>query len=165
MPTEELVEKLATEVEGVREAHEVNAAYTDEKLYITLHAYVDPQLSVEKAHEIAERIEDKIQEKMRNVENVSVHIEPFNVMRRKGLTVNEDEIRKLVQETAENYQQAFRVRRIVTYMAGKKRYINIDCSFTKQISVEEAHKIASQIEENLRERFEETTVIVHMEPR
>jgi len=165
MPTEELVEKLATEVDGVREAHEVNAAYTDEKLYITLHAYVDPQLSVEKAHEIAERIEDRIQEKMKNVENVSVHIEPFNVMRRKGLMVDEEEIRKLVQETAENYQHGLRVRRIVTYVAGKKRYVNIDCSFTKQISVEEAHKIASRIEENLRERFEETTVIVHMEPR
>ena len=163
-PSEKLVEELATEVEGVKEVHEINATYTDGKLYITLHAYVEPTLSVEKAHEIAERIEDKIEERIGNVENVSVHVEPFNVRRRKGSMVNEEEIRNVVHRTAENYQQAFRVRRIVTYVAGKKRYVNIDCSFTKQVSIEEAHKISSQIEENLREHFAETTVTVHMEP-
>jgi cation diffusion facilitator family transporter len=163
-PSEKLVEELATEVEGVKEVHEINATYTDGKLYITLHAYVEPTLSVEKAHEIAERIEDKIEGRIGNVENVSVHIEPFNVRRRKGSMVNEEEIRNVVHRTAENYQQAFRVRRIVTYVAGKKRYVNIDCSFTKQVSIEEAHKISSQIEENLREHFAETTVTVHMEP-
>jgi divalent metal cation (Fe/Co/Zn/Cd) transporter len=78
--------------------------------------------------------------------------------------VNEEEIRNVVRRAAENYQQAFRVRRIVTYVAGEKRYVNIDCSFTKQISIEEAHKISSQIEENLQEYFAETTVTVHMEP-
>jgi cation diffusion facilitator family transporter len=163
-PTEKLVKELATEVEGVKEVHEINATYTDGKLYITLHAYVEPTLSVEKAHEIAERIEDKIQERIGNIENVSVHIEPFNVRRRKGSMVNEEEIRNVVRRAAENYQQAFRVRRIVTYVAGEKRYVNIDCSFTKQISIEEAHKISSQIEENLQEYFAETTVTVHMEP-
>jgi cation diffusion facilitator family transporter len=164
MPTEKLVEKMATEIEGVREAHETNAAYTDGKLFITLHAYVDPQLSVERAHEIAEKIEDRIEERIRNVENVAVHIEPFSVRRRRGSMVNEEEIRNIVHKTAKNYQQAFRVKRMVTYVAGKKRYINIDCSFTKQISVEDAHKISSQIEENIREHFVETTVVVHMEP-
>jgi cation diffusion facilitator family transporter len=163
-PTENLVKELATKVEGVKEVHEINATYTDGKLYITLHAYVEPTLSVEKAHEIAEKIEDKIQERIGNIENVSVHIEPFNVRRRKGSMVNEEEIRNVVRRAAENYQQAFRVRRIVTYVAGEKRYVNIDCSFTKQISIEEAHKISSQIEENLQEYFAETTVTVHMEP-
>lgn len=164
MPTEKLVEKMAIEVQGVKEVHEINTAFTDGKLYITLHAYVDPKLSVEKAHEIAEKIENKIGERMRDVENVAVHIEPFSAKTRKGSMVNEGEIRRIVHKTAEEYQQAFRIKRILTYIAGKKRYINIDCSFTRQVSIEDAHKIASQIEENMQEHFEETTVTVHMEP-
>jgi divalent metal cation (Fe/Co/Zn/Cd) transporter len=32
------------------------------------------------------------------------------------------------------------------------------------MSIEEAHEVTSQIEETLRERFEETIVVVHMEP-
>ena len=35
--------------------------YVGGKLYITLHAYVNPELSVEEAHKIAETIEQKIQ--------------------------------------------------------------------------------------------------------
>lgn len=164
MPTEKLVEKLAIEVQGVKEVHEISTAHTGGKLYITLHANVDPKIPVETAHEIAQKIENRIEERIAEVEDVTVHMEPFSPKRRKGSMVNEEEIRTIIHSIAENYRQAFRVRGIVTYVARKKRYINIDCSFTKQISLENAHKIASQVEEQLREHFAETTVTVHMEP-
>jgi len=164
MRTEKLVERLATEVEGVEEAYEINTVYTEGKLYITLHAHVDPKLSVENAHKIAEKIEAKINEKMKEVEDVTVHIAPFSVKVRKGAEVDESEVRSIVHKAAETYQKAFRVKGILTYTAGKQRYINIDCSFTKQISLEDAHRLASQIEENIKEHFAETTVTVHMEP-
>jgi cation diffusion facilitator family transporter len=165
MPTEKLVEKLAAEVEGVRQVHEISTVHADGKLYITLHADVDAKATVEKAHEIAERIENKIEEQMKEVEDVAVHVEPFSPRKRKGTMVNEEEIRSLLYKMAEAYQGAFRIKGIVTYVAGKKRYINIDCSCTRQLSLEESHEIASQIEEHLREHFEETTITVHMEPR
>jgi cation diffusion facilitator family transporter len=164
MPTEKLVEKLAIEVQGVKEVHEISTAHMGGKLYITLHANVDPKIPVETAHEIAQKIENRIEERIAEVEDVAVHMEPFSPKRRKGSMVNEEEIRTIIHSIAENYRQAFRVRGIVTYVARKKRYINIDCSFTKQISLENAHKIASQVEEQLREHFAETTVTVHMEP-
>ena len=164
MPTEKLVEKLATEVQGVKEVHEISVAHTGGKLYITLHAPVDPKISVETAHEIAQNIENRIEERIAEVEDVTVHMEPFSPKRRKGSMVNEEEISNIIHSVAENYRQAFRVKGIVTYVARKKRYINIDCSFTKQISLKDAHEIASQDEEQLREHFAETTVTVHMEP-
>jgi cation diffusion facilitator family transporter len=164
MRTEKLVEKLATEVAGVKEVHEVNVAYVKSRLYITLHAYVDPKLSVEEAHEIAERIEVRIEEGLKSVEDVAVHIEPLSLEERRGAAVDDGEIRRIVHAVAASCKQAFRVKGIVTYVAGRKRYINIDCSFTKQISIEEAHGIASQIEEQVREHFAETTVTVHVEP-
>lgn len=164
MPTEKLVEKLAVEVEGVRQVHEISAVHANGRLYITLHANVDAKMTVERAHEIAERIENKIEEQMKEVEDVAVHIEPFSSRKRKGMTVNEEEIRNLLYKMTETYPGVFRIKGIVTYVAGKKRYINIDCTCTKQLSLEEAHEIASQVEERLREHFAETTVTIHMEP-
>jgi cation diffusion facilitator family transporter len=162
MSTEKLVEKLAMGVQGVKEVHEIATVHTDNKLYITLHANVDPRIPVEVAHKIAQNIKNRIEERIPEVEDVTVHMEPFSPSRRKGSAVNEKDIRALVHSMAENYQQAFRVKGIVTYVARKKRYINIDCSFSKQIPLEEAHSIASQIEEKLRERFEETEVVVNI---
>jgi divalent metal cation (Fe/Co/Zn/Cd) transporter len=164
IPTEKLVKNLATEIQGVKEVHEVSVVHTEGKLYVTLHANVDPKISVEAAHEIAQQIENTIEKRMPDVGNVAVHMEPFRPKRQKGSMVNEKEIRRAAHNIAENYRQAFRVKGIVTYVAKKKLYINIDCSFAKQISLKDAHEIASQIEEQLRERFAETVVTVHLEP-
>lgn len=164
MPTKKLVEKLATEVSGVKEVHEINIVYSKGKLYITLHALVDPKLSVHEAHEIAQKIENRINEAIKKLENLTVHIEPFDVKMQKGLTVEKEEIRRIIYETAKNYLKALRLKRIVTYVADKKLYINIDCCFIEHISITEAHEIASIIEESIKKNFPETIVTVHMEP-
>ncbi|MCS7115058.1 MAG: cation-efflux pump [Nitrososphaerota archaeon] len=165
MMTEKLVEKLAMEVEGVKEAHEVNAVYAHGKLYITLHADVDPALSVIEAHKLAEEIEKKLKGKLGNIGNITVHIEPFDGRLQRGPSADEEEIQRTIYKTAESFQQIFRVERIITYVVSGKRYINIDCCFKGQISIEEAHKIASKIENNVKRRFKETVVTVHMEPK
>ncbi|MEM1563927.1 MAG: cation diffusion facilitator family transporter [Candidatus Bathyarchaeia archaeon] len=165
MLTPKLVEKLAGEVEGVKEVHEVNVVYTHGKLYITLHAYVDPTLSVHEAHELAEKIEGRLTEKLANVGNVTVHIEPLDTKLQRGPVVDEGEIQQVIHETAENFQQMFTIKRIVTYVVSGKRYINMDCCFASQISIEEAHKVASKIENGIKRKFTETIVTVHMEPQ
>jgi len=161
---ERIVERIAAEVEDVKEVHEINTVYTNGKLYITLHARVDPRLSVHEAHEIAEKIEGKLNERINNVENVTVHIEPFEAKVRKGSKVDEDEIRKIIHETVKPHLQTFRIRRIVTYVSDKKRYINIDGYFSETTTIEEAHNLASHIEEGIKKRFVESVVTVHMEP-
>lgn len=165
MLTEKLVEKLAKEVKGIKEAHEINAVYAHGKLYITLHAHVDPKLSVNEAHELAGKIENKLNEEIENIGNVTVHIEPFDSRLQRGLTVDNKEIQQIIYKAAKSFQQAFNIKRIITYVVGGKRYINIDCCFASQISIEEAHKIASKIENGVKKRFTETIVTVHMEPK
>jgi cation diffusion facilitator family transporter len=163
VPTEELVEKLAMETHGVKGVHEIDTAYAKGKLYITLHVFVDSRLSVEEADGIAEEIEDKIGKTIAGGENITVHIEPSTLKKRRGLLVNEDEISRVIHEIARSEHEACRIKGIVTYVAGDRRYINIDCSFNRQTSVEDAHRIASGIEEKVKTHFAETIVTVHTE--
>jgi len=164
MRTEKLVEKTAAQVKGVKKVYEITVSHAGGKLYITLHAHVDPKLSVQETHDIAEEIENEIFGTIRDVENVAVHIEPFTAKIRKGSTVDEKEINEIIHKTAESHKKAFRIKRIITYVANKKRFINLEGLFTKEISIEEAHAIASSIEESIREHFAETVVTVHIEP-
>lgn len=164
MLTRQLVEQIATRVKGVVEAHDITAAYTRGRLYITLHVQVNPKYTVQETHEIAENIENEILGTVKDVENVTVHAEPFTAKSRKGLEVSENEISETVHKTAKVFKQAFKVRKIKTYVANKKRYINIDGYFTKQTPIEDAHTIASQIENEVQENFQDTIVTVHMEP-
>lgn len=159
---DQLVEKLAT-VDGVKEVHEISTVYIGGKLYITLHAYVNPELSVEEAHKIAEVIERRMQLEIKPLENVTVHVEPAGVAV-PATQVNEDQLRKVVYEVATGIARDLRIKRVVTYAAEGKRYINIDCCFTKQIQIKDAHRIASQVEKEIKEHFANTIVTAHIEP-
>jgi cation diffusion facilitator family transporter len=159
---DQLVERLAT-VEGVKEVHEVSTVYIGGKLYITLHAYVDPKLSVEEAHKIAEKIESNMKAEIKSLENVTVHVEPSGVAV-PGTELGEEQLRKIIVEITHGISLDLRIKRIVTYVAEGKRYINLDCCFTKQVQITEAHKIASQIEKETKEHFANAIVTVHIEP-
>jgi len=159
---EQLVKKLAT-VKGVREVHDEATVYANGKLYVMLHAFVDPKLSVEEAHEIAEKIESRMRKGIKQVENVTVHVEPHGVKIRDA-EIDEDELKKLVDELARKVGTSLRLKRTVTYSAEGKRYINVDCCFTKHVPLTEAHGIASQVEKEISEYFAGAVVTVHIEP-
>ena len=159
---EQLVEKLAT-VEGVREVHDIATVYSSGKLYITLHAYVDSKMSVEEAHEIAEKIENRMHTGIKQLENVTVHVEPYGSDVHMT-EIDEKELEKIVQKVAKDIERNLYVKKVVTYVAEGKRFINMDCCFTKQVSIAEAHEIASRIETEIKERFADAVVTVHMEP-
>jgi cation diffusion facilitator family transporter len=159
---DQLVEKLAT-VDGVKEVHEISTIYIGGKLYITLHAYVNPELSVEEAHKIAETIESKMHAEIKQLENVTVHVEPSGVAV-PAAEADEVQLRKIVYEVAKSIAGDLHIKRVVTYSAEGKRYINIDCCFTKQVQIKEAHRIASQVEKETKEHFANAVVTVHIEP-
>ncbi len=159
---DQLVEKLAM-VDGVKEVHEISTIYTGGKFYVTLHACVNPEISVEEAHKIAENIERRLKAEIKPLENVTVHVEPSGIAV-PALEVNEAQLSRVVNEVTQTIAAHLRIKRIVTYTAEGKRYINIDCCFTQQIQIKEAHEIASQVEKETKERFANAVVTVHIEP-
>ncbi len=69
------VEKLALRIKGVREVYRVRARKVGDDVYIDLIVRLAPVRSLYEAHEIADEIEKKIKEKIKNAD-VVVHIEP-----------------------------------------------------------------------------------------
>jgi cation diffusion facilitator family transporter len=159
----ERVKKLAS-IEGVKEVHEVSTNYVKGKLYVTLHAHVNPEMSVEEAHKIAEEVERRIHSEIKPLENVTVHIEPAGTAV-PAVQVDEEQVKKSVGDIAKGISASLEVKKVVTYTADGIRYINIDCCFTKQVKIKEAHKLASWIEKETKDKFAGAEVTVHMEPK
>ena len=159
---EQLIEELAT-VENVKEVHDIVTVYARGKLYITLHACVDPTLSVEEAHEIAEKIENRMHVEIKQLENVTVHVEPYGVEKHAS-KIDEAELKEVIAKLAKEVKTSLWLKRTVTYVADGKRYINIDCCFTKHVPLTEAHELASQVEKIVAEYFADAVVTVHIEP-
>jgi divalent metal cation (Fe/Co/Zn/Cd) transporter len=77
---------------------------------------------------------------------------------------DEAQLRQVVYDVAKGITGNLHIKRIVTYAAEGKRYINIDCCFTTQIQIKQAHNIASQVEKETKEPFANAVVTVHIEP-
>ena len=163
-PIEREVKTLATSVEGVQEVHNMSSVYSQGKLFITLHALVNPQLSLEQAHDIAEKIEKNLKQHIENIENVTVHIEPNLPTFSQQFTFEDAQVQRIVKQIVKVHPEIRRVNRVVTYTSEKERYINIDCGFDKEVSVDAMHEIVSHVEDEIKEMFRDAVVTIHAEP-
>lgn len=74
--SDDVIRKIAISVPGVLETHKIRTRGQKSQTYIDLHIEVDHSFSVEKAHEIAEKVEAKIKKSFPGVKEVLIHIEP-----------------------------------------------------------------------------------------
>jgi len=163
-PIEKQIESLATVVDGVKGVHNLSSVYSRGKLYITLHALVDPELSIEEAHAIAEKIEENLTQQISDIGNVTVHIEPYAPKVRREFKIEDAEVRRMIRQIVAAHPDIKNVKRVVTYMSAKRHYINIDCLFDKATSVEAMHDTVSHIEMEIKKKLKEAIVTIHAEP-
>jgi len=71
-----LIESEVMKVAGVKGCHEIRTRGTEQYTYLDLHVLVDPRLSVEEGHNIAEEVEKKIKAEFPQVVDIVIHIEP-----------------------------------------------------------------------------------------
>ena len=78
-PSRELIDRIrriAEGAEGVVRVEQCRARKMGYQLYVDMHIEVHPQMTVQRAHEIAHGVKDEIRAKLPGVLDVLVHIEP-----------------------------------------------------------------------------------------
>jgi len=81
-PDHQLIERIknfATSTAGVERVEKCFARKAGHLYFVEMHVEVEPQMTVLRSHEIAHDVKDKIREKMPNVSDVLVHIEPLGI--------------------------------------------------------------------------------------
>lgn len=66
-------------IEGVKGCHDIRTRGSTNCTYLDLHALVGSDLPIEKAHEIADKIEKEIKKEFPSVVDIVVHIEPDSI--------------------------------------------------------------------------------------
>jgi divalent metal cation (Fe/Co/Zn/Cd) transporter len=67
---------IAEAVPGVECVEKILARKMGHHFYIDMHVQVDPNMTVQRSHDIAHEVKDRIREKQPQVRDVLVHIEP-----------------------------------------------------------------------------------------
>ena len=172
-PTD-LVDRIRAEAanyEEIKTVHNINVSEFDsdvgEDLEIDFHLELDGDLSLEKAHAIATRLENRIKTLDQRITLVTTHIEPADCHScgQKSVHVGEEGISRSIKLLVATFPEIVGVTRISVQKKEGKIRVGMCCSFGNTRSVKEAHDVAEKLEGVIRAKHPEVEVIsIHMEP-
>jgi cation diffusion facilitator family transporter len=149
----------------VAEAHDIQIFPSGDRATVSLHLKFAEGLALEEAHAVSERVEETIAADD-EVESVETHLEPLErpVAQRRAsaaeLTSREAPLRALVTQ---RLGEPPRELRVVATDTGPVLFLTI--AVAADLSLEDAHGVASQLEEALRaQQGDLAEVVVHTEP-
>ena len=163
VPINAKIRDVAEGIRGVKGVHNVSVHKTAKKAYASLHVMVDRKMDLLSAHRISEIVEHEIQHMIKNIEHVTVHLEPF-------VTVPEDfqsedkSSEEKIRDILKEYSEIKKIGRIISLSFGDVLKIDIDCSFEKSASIESIHDLISEIEQKIRSKIKNAVITIHPEP-
>jgi cation diffusion facilitator family transporter len=85
------MKEIAEKVRGVRGVHDLRLHKSGPVSFGEMHIEVEEALPLEKAHEISDEIEGKIRERFKDIESITIHVEPAQKQKIKvGIPAVED---------------------------------------------------------------------------
>ena len=163
VPRDSKIYEIASDVTGVMGVHNVSYYSSDEMRYVSLHVMVNREMNLEQAHKISETIEEKIFKSIPDINHVTIHLEPHIAIP----TTLKSDYRKTDQKILallKEYDEIKKIGNIVTLYFDDLLKIDIDCSFDKDLSIENVHDLTSQIEQRIRSHFKNSVITIQPEP-
>jgi cation diffusion facilitator family transporter len=156
------VHAAALAVPRVREVHNVRVVTVDGGVEVGLHLKLPGELSLENAHAVASEVEDAISAALPEVVAVQTHLEPLREPAAGERTAPPDE-RAILQIAREFTGEPPREVRLVRTDEGLLVFVTLRVSADRTLA--EAHALASEVEERIRQQLPEIAdVVVHTEP-
>ncbi|GBD09815.1 putative cation efflux system protein [Candidatus Thermoflexus japonica] len=145
--------------------HELHGIQTPEGYHIGLHVEIDETLSVEEAHDRVTELERRVREHFPRILSVTTHIEPrAHGPRAAGREIPET-LAIAAREAAERIFGPGSCREVRLYPHEAGYDVALICQVAGETPLEEAHRQAEAVEQELRQRHPELQhIIVHVEP-
>jgi cation diffusion facilitator family transporter len=165
---ESVIEIEASKVNGVRGVHNIIISKVDKthSIDVSLHIQVKRSATLAEAHSIANALEDSIKKQLKGVSNITVHLEPLmpevSGMEPLADSTLHDSIRSTILGSASGVKK---IDRIGAYKTDENILkIDVNCSFSSDMTIEQIHERVSDIEKQIRVKYPHSIVTIHAEP-
>jgi cation diffusion facilitator family transporter len=148
----------------VHEAHDINLYEHEGGTSISLHLKLRPEVPLEQAHEVAERIEAALRAQP-GVAGVQTHLEPLERPLAADPSEPDDaaEARRIRELVEASTGQSPRELSVMRTPAGQVVFLTVEVG--PGVGLSEAHELASRLEEDIRRGQPQVAdVVVHTEP-
>lgn len=154
------IKKLTLSIEGVKKIDDVKTRRLGWRNSIDLSVQIDADLSIEEGHGISNKIEKLLLQKLKNIGNIMIHINP-------GTGDREERNRKLEIITRilqEHYQKFINFHDLSIVRKGNEEQVYLHLVLARKISVEQAHRVCDHLERDIKRELPNFKVLIHVEP-
>jgi len=154
------IKKLTLSIGGVKRIDDVKTRRLGWRNSIDLSVQIDADLSIEEGHGISNKIEKLLLQKLKNIGNIMIHINP-------GTGDREERNRKLEIITRilqEHYQKFVNFHDLFIVRKGNEEQVYLHLVLARKISVEQAHRVCDHLERDIKRELPNFKVLIHVEP-
>jgi len=158
-PDKQIIRKIkntAKKVDGVTGLHNIHIHDYGASKIITLHARSENDIPLEKAHEIADELEEKISESTGC--SAIIHLEPKE---RKKPDKNK---KNIIENMLKKQKEIISFYKIQIICRSEKDEIKMHLIVDQDMSVERSHDLSHEIETLIREKYGSCNINIHFVP-
>ncbi len=154
----EKIEKIIKESKGGKYAHDIRTRRSGGKIFIDFHLSLDKDHNLFSAHELTENLEKEIKEKIKNVEEVFIHLEP------KEDSSKKENLEDLIYQKLKEIKEIKEIKRVSIFPFYDEYQVDLEIKIKKNYPLPKIHKIIHNIEEELIKLDFIKKVNIHIEP-
>lgn len=155
---EDQVQRVIKDVPGVVTFHRIRSRGQEDDIHLDLHVRVRPGTPVEQAHHIAHQVQRRLLAAIEGLRDVVVHVEPGEEAE------DQEDIIQRVRRIADRIP-GVAIHGIRVYDVEGKLSLTFHLEVDQSLSLEEAHALASQLEDVLRTEIANVADVgIHIEP-
>jgi cation diffusion facilitator family transporter len=154
------IKKLTLSIGGVKKIDDVKTRRLGWRNSIDLSVQIDADLSIEEGHGISNQIEKLLLQKLKNIGNIMIHINP-------GIEGKEEKNRKIEIITRilqRHYQKFVNFHDLSIVRKGNEEQVYLHLVLARKISVEQAHRVCDHLERDIKRELPNFKVLIHVEP-
>src|SRR5207245_5582383 len=110
------------------------------------------KIELEEGNKISDEIENQIRKSVSNVNHTTINLETY-VSIPKRIPVEDLTIEEQVANIIKEYPKVKKIGRVITFQLQDIFKVDIDCSFEKNLTIDEVHDIVSQIEGKIKDQI------------
>ncbi len=167
---ETLIETVNAVAENFPEIHEVHniQSYREEKTgryFVSLHVKLSLDQSLEQAHHVVDLLEEELKKEVPELDEIQTHIETLESLSSGSREELHPEKLRLLREKVTKDKRVKEIHDVFMHKSASGILISCHITTGKDLSVGEAHRVATRVEGKIKALFREADdVVVHEEP-
>ena len=165
---EQKIKGIVEKIPQVSSCSRLRLRKAGNRYFLDMNVLLNKNSSLEKAHQITNRIEEEIALILPN-SDVIVHTEPDEgggfLEEKADLLKEGQEEKRIVSEILEQHFDEFVEFHDLTFTRSKdSRLINVHLVMPKDVKIEDAHKLCDHLEDHIKGRLGGSEISIHIEP-